>query len=47
MALPFAGEDDGHVHEVARQQYLEGELRVATSRDPDGNVIGVWRRDPG
>jgi hypothetical protein len=24
--------------------YLEGNLRVATFRDPAGNVIGVWQR---
>jgi predicted enzyme related to lactoylglutathione lyase len=24
--------------------YAEGDLRVATFRDPAGNVIGVWQR---
>jgi hypothetical protein len=24
--------------------YPEGDLRVATFRDPAGNVIGVWQR---
>jgi uncharacterized protein len=37
--------------EVVRQPYPEGDLRVATFRDPAGNVIGVWQRnlteDPG
>jgi uncharacterized protein len=27
--------------------YLEGNLRVATFRDPAGNVLGVWQRAPG
>jgi predicted enzyme related to lactoylglutathione lyase len=25
--------------------YAEGDLRVATFRDPAGNVIGVWQRE--
>ncbi len=37
--------------EVVGQPYPEGDLRVATFRDPAGNVIGVWQRnladDPG
>jgi hypothetical protein len=33
-----------HGGEVVRQPYPEGDLRVATFRDPAGNVIGVWQR---
>jgi predicted enzyme related to lactoylglutathione lyase len=32
--------------EVVAQPYPEGDLRVATFRDPAGNVLGVWQRDP-
>jgi predicted enzyme related to lactoylglutathione lyase len=32
--------------EVVTQSYPEGELWVATFRDPSGNVIGVWQRGP-
>ncbi len=27
--------------------YAEGDLRVATFRDPSGTVIGVWQRARG
>jgi predicted enzyme related to lactoylglutathione lyase len=30
--------------EVATPPYPEGDLRVATFRDPAGNVIGVWQQ---
>lgn len=30
--------------EMARAPYPEGDLRVATFRDPAGNEIGVWQR---
>jgi hypothetical protein len=30
--------------EVARQPYPEGDLRVATFRDPAGNITGLWQR---
>ena len=30
--------------EVVSPPYPEGNLRVATFRDPTGNVIGVWQR---
>jgi predicted enzyme related to lactoylglutathione lyase len=30
--------------EVVRSPYPEGDLRVATFRDPAGNVIGVWQQ---
>ena len=30
--------------EVVDAPYPEGDLRVATFRDPGGNVIGVWQR---
>jgi len=29
---------------VIEVPYAEGDLRVATFRDPAGNVIGVWQR---
>jgi predicted enzyme related to lactoylglutathione lyase len=33
-----------HGGEVATEPYAEGDLRVATFRDPAGNVLGVWQR---
>jgi len=30
--------------QVVRAPYAEGDLRVATFRDPFGTVIGVWQR---
>ena len=30
--------------EVVEAPYPEGDLRVATFRDPAGNVVGVWER---
>ena len=32
--------------EVVKPPYAEGDLWVATFRDPAGNVIGVWQRGP-
>jgi uncharacterized protein len=32
--------------EVATQPYPEGDLWVATIRDPAGNVIGLWQHGP-
>jgi predicted enzyme related to lactoylglutathione lyase len=32
--------------EVATAPYPEGDLRVATFRDPAGNEIGVWQQSP-
>jgi predicted enzyme related to lactoylglutathione lyase len=29
--------------EVSRQPYDEGDLIVATFRDPAGNIIGLWQ----
>jgi predicted enzyme related to lactoylglutathione lyase len=29
---------------VAAAPYPEGDLRVATFRDPAGNVVGIWQR---
>ena len=34
-----------HGGTVVRPPYPEGELRVATFRDPEGNVIGLWQSD--
>ena len=31
---------------LVREPYQEGDLWVATFRDPGGNVIGVWQRGP-
>jgi predicted enzyme related to lactoylglutathione lyase len=31
---------------VVTEPYPEGELWVATFRDPAGNVVGVWQRGP-
>jgi uncharacterized protein len=36
-----------HGGAVVTAPYLEGDLRVATFRDPPGNVIGVWQRGSG
>jgi uncharacterized protein len=30
--------------EIVTSPYLEGDLRVATFRDPAGNVAGVWEK---
>jgi predicted enzyme related to lactoylglutathione lyase len=32
---------------VERAPYVEGDLLVATFRDPAGNVVGVWQRRTG
>ncbi len=32
--------------QVVRPPYPEGDLWVATFRDPAGNVLGVWQRGP-
>jgi predicted enzyme related to lactoylglutathione lyase len=32
--------------EVDTPPYPEGDVRVATFRDPAGNVLGVWQDDP-
>ncbi len=31
---------------VVTSPYAEGDLWVATFRDPSGNVVGVWQRGP-
>ena len=35
-----------HGGEVVREPYPEGELWVATVRDPTGNLIGLWQEGP-
>jgi predicted enzyme related to lactoylglutathione lyase len=35
-----------HGAEVVTQPYPEGNLRIATIRDPAGNVIGIWEAGP-
>jgi predicted enzyme related to lactoylglutathione lyase len=35
-----------HGGEVVTATYPEGDLWVATFRDPAGNVVGVWHRGP-
>ena len=32
--------------EIVKPPYPEGDLWVATFRDPAGNVLGVWQRGP-
>jgi predicted enzyme related to lactoylglutathione lyase len=32
--------------EMVRPVYAEGNLWVATFRDPGGNVIGIWQQEP-
>ena len=32
--------------EVVKAPYPEGDLWVATVRDPAGNVIGLWQQGP-
>ena len=39
--LALATENGG---EIVRSPYAEGTLRVATFRDPAGNVVGVWQQ---
>jgi len=31
---------------IVKQPYLEGDVWVATFRDPAGNVVGVWQKEP-
>ena len=35
-----------HGGEVETAPYPEGDLTVATFRDPSGNVVGVWQQGP-
>ena len=35
-----------HGAELVTSPYPEGDLRIATIRDPAGNVIGVWQDGP-
>jgi uncharacterized protein len=35
-----------HGGAVVTAPYAEGDLLVATFRDPAGNVLGVWQREP-
>ena len=35
-----------HGGEVVTAPYPEGDLWVATFRDPEGNVVGVWQQGP-
>src|SRR6266700_582340 len=35
-----------HGRELVTPAYPEGDLWVATFRDPAGNVLGVWQRGP-
>jgi predicted enzyme related to lactoylglutathione lyase len=32
--------------EIVRSPYPEGDLWVATFRDPAGNLLGIWQRGP-
>ena len=38
------GKVSAHDGQVVRDPYPEGDLWVATFRDPAGNVIGIWQR---
>jgi predicted enzyme related to lactoylglutathione lyase len=31
---------------IVTPPYLEGDVWVATFRDPAGNVIGIWQKEP-
>jgi predicted enzyme related to lactoylglutathione lyase len=51
LARPYVESVDDTLERVSAQggapveaPYAEGDLRVATFRDPAGNVIGVWQR---
>ena len=35
-----------HGGEIVKAPYAEGDLWVATFRDPGGNVIGIWQQGP-
>ena len=35
-----------HGCEIVRPRYVEGDVLVATFRDPAGNVIGAWQKAP-
>jgi predicted enzyme related to lactoylglutathione lyase len=35
-----------HGCDIVKAPYAEGELWVATFRDPAGNVIGIWQQGP-
>ena len=35
-----------HGGEIVKVPYAEGDLWVATFRDPAGNVIGIWQQGP-
>ena len=37
---------EAHGGQVVRPPYPEGDLWVATFRDPAGNVLGVWQAGP-
>jgi predicted enzyme related to lactoylglutathione lyase len=53
--LPYVYVDDldealrraiDHGAEIVTPTYPEGTLRIATIRDPAGNVIGIWHNPP-
>jgi hypothetical protein len=44
MALVLLAKMLYNVHEATRQPYPRDGFRIATFRDPVGNVIGVWWR---
>jgi predicted enzyme related to lactoylglutathione lyase len=37
---------ESHGGAIVREPYPEGDLWVATFRDPAGNVIGIWHQGP-
>jgi predicted enzyme related to lactoylglutathione lyase len=36
----------GHGAELVTPPYPEGNLSIATIRDPAGNIIGIWQAGP-
>ena len=51
--LPYIYVDDindvvkriqNHSGEIVREPYVEGDLWVATFRDPAGNLMGIWEK---
>jgi uncharacterized protein len=32
--------------QMVREPYLEGDVWIATFRDPAGNIIGIWQKEP-
>jgi uncharacterized protein len=37
---------EAHGGEIVNRPYAEGDLWVATFRDPAGNIVGIWQMGP-